>query len=93
MTIEEEERLALQAGEDAIMDPKSSIHRVVMGPNHQRFLDMLSGKIKLPEPEWMKKKQSAKPKTENGYVPISDAERRKRVELIRQQAAMLAGQE
>lgn len=52
---EREERLALQAGEDRIMDPKSSVHRVVVGPNHQKFLDMLSGKIQLPEPEWARK--------------------------------------
>ena len=51
--VEREERLALQAGEDKIMDAKSEVHRVVVGPNHQKFLDMLSGKIKLPEPEWV----------------------------------------
>lgn len=50
--IEAEERKAIQAGEDAIMDPKSDVHRVVLGPGHQKFLDMLSGKIQLPEPEW-----------------------------------------
>lgn len=52
---EREERLALQAGEDRIMDPKSGVHRTVVGPNHQKFLDMLSGKIQLPEPEWARK--------------------------------------
>lgn len=57
---EREERLAIQAGEDRIMDPKSGVHRVVVGPNHQRFLDMLSGKIQLPEPEWMAKKKAPK---------------------------------
>jgi len=56
---EREERLALQAGEEAIMDPKSSVHRFVCGPQHQRFLDMLSGKIQLPEPEWLAKKRTA----------------------------------
>ena len=86
-----EERLAIQGGEDRIFDPKSSVHRVVVGPNHQKFLDMLSGKIKLPEPEWMKRKKgtAAKRATENGYVPISDAERARRENFLRQQATML----
>jgi len=56
---EREERLAIQAGEETIMDPKSDVHRFVCGPNHQRFLDMLSGKIQLPEPEWLAKKRTA----------------------------------
>lgn len=55
---EREERLALQAGEDRIMDPKSGIHRVVVGPQHQIFLDYLTGKRTFPEPEWMKKRQA-----------------------------------
>ena len=53
-----ESRLALQSAEDKIMDPKSGIHRVIQGPNHQRFLDMISGKIKLSEPEWMHRGQA-----------------------------------
>jgi hypothetical protein len=51
---EREERLAIQAGEDKIMDPTSSVHRVVVGPNHQKFLDMLKGN--LPEPEWARRR-------------------------------------
>jgi hypothetical protein len=54
---EREERLALQAGEDRIMDPKSDVHRVVVGPKHQEFLDYLTGKKVFPEPEWMKRKK------------------------------------
>lgn len=54
---EREERLALQAGEDKIMNPKSEVHRFVVGPNHQKFLDMLSGKIQLPEPDWAKRRR------------------------------------
>lgn len=50
--VEREERLALQAGEDAIMDPKSEVHRVIQGPNHQRFVDMIEGRIVLPKPDW-----------------------------------------
>lgn len=49
---EREERLAIQAGESKIMDPKSEVHRVIVGPNHQRFLDILSGKVPLPAPSW-----------------------------------------
>lgn len=49
---EREERLAIQAGEAKIMDPKSEVHRVVVGPQHQRFLDILSGKVPLPAPSW-----------------------------------------
>lgn len=56
---EREERLAIKAADEAIMDPNSEVHRVVVGPNHQKFLDMLSGKIKLPEPEWMRRKKPA----------------------------------
>lgn len=51
-----EERLAIQAD---VMDPKAEVHKVVMGPNHQRFLDMLSGKIQLPEPDWVKKRRTS----------------------------------
>ena len=51
--IEREERLALMSGETAIMDPTSAIHGRIVGPNHQRFVDMISGRIKLPTPEWM----------------------------------------
>ena len=58
--IEREERLALQAGEDAIMDPKSEVHRVIVGPNHQRFVDMIEGRIKLPEPDWSKRARERK---------------------------------
>lgn len=81
----------LSAAETAIMDPKSDIHKRVVGPNHQKFLDMLSGKIKLPEPEWMKRKKSPsyRPATENGYVPITDAERTRRTAILRQQAQAL----
>lgn len=57
---ERQERLALQAAEDKIMDPKSEVHRVIQGPNHQRFLDMLSGKIQLPEPEWVARSRERK---------------------------------
>ena len=55
---EREERLALQAGEDAIMDRNSSIHGTIVGPNHQLFCDMIDGKVVLPEPEWMKRKRA-----------------------------------
>lgn len=54
---EREERLAIK-GEDRIMDPKSDVHRVVVGPQHQIFLDYLSGKRTFPEPEWMKRKSA-----------------------------------
>jgi len=62
MTVEEEERLAIQAGEDRIMDPKSGVHRVVVGPHHARFLRLLSGEEKFPEPEWMTRKKPAGPR-------------------------------
>lgn len=89
----EQREKRLTGGQDAIMDPKSDIHKRVVGPHHARFLRLLSGEEKFPEPEWMKKKQSAKPKTENGYVPISDAERRRRTEILREQAStLLAGE-
>ena len=52
---EREERLALQAGQDAIFDTKSSIHGTIQGQNHQRFCDLIDGKITLPEPEWVKR--------------------------------------
>lgn len=55
-----EERLAIQAGEAAIMDPKSEVHRVVVGPQHQIFLDYLSGKRVFPEPEWVTKRKVSK---------------------------------
>lgn len=54
---EREERLAIQAGEDRIMDPKSGVHRVAVGPNHQIFLDYLNGTRTFPEPEWMRRKR------------------------------------
>lgn len=60
---EREERLAIQAGEDKIMDPSSSVHRVVVGPQHQIFLDYLSGKRVFPEPDWVKRRNSGEPKT------------------------------
>lgn len=53
--VDREKRLT--AGEDAIMDPKSGIHKRVVGPNHARFLRLLSGEEKFPEPEWMKRKK------------------------------------
>lgn len=59
---EREEREALQAGQDAIMDPKSKVHRVIVGPNHQRFIDMIEGRIVLPEPEWVKRSRDRKRK-------------------------------
>lgn len=69
-----EARLALKAGQDAIMDPKADVHRVVVGPNHQKCLDMLSGKITLPEPEWMKGRKTPRaPMSQEGRVPISQA--------------------
>lgn len=83
---EREERLALQAGEDKIMDPKSSVHGVIVGPNHQRFVDMLEGRIVLPEPEWKKKPA---PESAEKYKPISVTERVARVDILRQQASML----
>ena len=49
---EREERLALQAAEDEIMTPGSKIHRVIQGPNHQRFIDMIEGRVVLPKPDW-----------------------------------------
>lgn len=52
---EREERLALQAGQDAIFDTKSRIHGKIVGPNHRRFCDLIDGTITLPEPEWIKK--------------------------------------
>ena len=52
---EREERLAIQAGEDRIMDPGSPVHRVVVGPNHAKFLEMLKGE--LPEPDWAKRRR------------------------------------
>lgn len=54
--VEREERLALMSGETAIMDPTSAIHGRIVGPNHQKFVDMISGKVRLPEPEWRKAK-------------------------------------
>lgn len=51
--VEREERLALMTGETAIMDPTSAIHGHIVGPNHQKFVDMISGKVRLPAPEWM----------------------------------------
>lgn len=81
----------LSAAQTAIMDPKSDIHKRVVGPHHARFLRLLRGEEKFPEPEWMKRKKgtAAKRATENGYVPISDAERARRENFLRQQAAML----
>jgi hypothetical protein len=55
---EREERLALQASEDKIMDPKSDVHRVVIGPKHQEFLDYLRGERVFPQPEWMRRKNA-----------------------------------
>lgn len=52
---EREERWALQSAETAIMNRSSEIHREVIGPNHQRFIDMLEGRIVLPEPDWLRK--------------------------------------
>lgn len=50
---EREERLAIQAGEDKIMDPKSEIHRDPIGPNHKIFLEYLNGTRNFPEPDLM----------------------------------------
>lgn len=50
--IEREERLALQSGEAKIMDPNSEVHRQIVGPKHQEFLDYLSGRRAFPAPEW-----------------------------------------
>lgn len=58
--VEREERLALQAGEEAIMNPKSGFHRVIQGPNHQRFVDILEGRIKLEDGDWVKRGKQAK---------------------------------
>jgi hypothetical protein len=83
----------LTAGQDAIMDPKSDIHKNVVGPHHDRFLRLLRGQEKFLEAPWMKKRKAEGPKTENGYVPISDAERRRRTEILREQAStLLAGE-
>jgi len=87
----EQREKRLTGGQDAIMDPKSEIHQNVVGPHHARFLRLLRGEEKFPEPEWMKKKKAlgAAPKTENGYVPISDEERRRRTAILREQASTL----
>lgn len=55
---EREERLAIKAGEDKIMDPKSEVNRDPIGPNHARFLRLLRGEEVFPEPEWMKRKSA-----------------------------------
>lgn len=47
----------LTGGQDAIMDPKSDIHKRVVGPHHARFLRLLSGEEKFSEPEWMSRKK------------------------------------
>ena len=53
--VEREERLALQSAEDKIMDPGSDVHKSVQGPQHQRFLDLISGREKVTEPDWMRR--------------------------------------
>lgn len=52
---EREERLAIQAGEDRIMNPKSAMHREPIGPKHKLFLEYLNGTRTFPEPEWKKR--------------------------------------
>lgn len=79
---EREERLAIQAGQDKIMDAT----RAPDGPNHQRFMDMLNGKVKPPSMAWKK----APPSERDGkYKPIPQAEREARVAVLREQAAVL----
>lgn len=79
---EREERLALQAGQDAIMDP----NQTATGPNHQRFMDMLKGKVKPPSMMWKKTPPSER---DGKYKPIPQAEREARVAVLREQAAVL----
>jgi len=57
---EREERLAIQAGEDRIMNPKSDLHREPIGPNHKIFLEYLNGTRTFPEPEWAKRGRVSK---------------------------------
>lgn len=52
-----QERKRIEAGEKRIMDPKDPMHRQPVGPNHARFLRLLRGEEKFPEPEWMKKRK------------------------------------
>lgn len=81
-------RLAL----DGVMDPKAAIHREVVGPNHARFLRLLRGEEKFPEPEYLKRKPTQKRAGDaNGYVPITEAERMRRMAVLRAQAAELEG--
>ena len=79
---EREERLAIQAGEDRIMDP----NQTATGPNHQRFLDMLKGKVKPPSMAWKKAPMSER---DGKYKPIPQADREARVAVLREQAAVL----
>jgi hypothetical protein len=94
---EREERLAIQAGEDAIMDPKSGVHRVVVGPKHQEFLDYLEGRKVFPEPEWMSRKGKKGTRSwaeGEAYQQMMPAEERaRRVDLLKQQARMLLAEE
>jgi len=53
----EDREKRLTGGQDAIMDPKSDIHKRVVGPHHARFLRLLSGEEKFPEPEWTSRKR------------------------------------
>ena len=56
------------------------------GPNHQRFLDMLKGKVKPPSMAWKKAPMSER---DGKYKPIPQADREARVAVLREQAAVL----
>ncbi len=94
---EREERLAIKAADEAIMDPNSEVHRVVVGPKHQEFLDYLSGKKTFPEPEWMnrKGKKSTRSWAEGEAYPsmMPYDERASRIQLLKQQASMLIAED
>lgn len=58
----------LSAAQNAIMDPKAPIHQRVVGPEHARFLRLIRGEEKFPEPEWMNMRACDSPRAASDRV-------------------------